>query len=228
MNRILLAEDDVDFGSLLKQYLELHQFEVIWAKNGIEGLEQFEKYKVDLCVLDVMMPKMDGFTLAEKLIEINPGIPFLFLTARKLKEDKIKGLKLGAEDYIVKPFEADILVLKIQNIIQRQSQVATKIIEKQIVNIGQYQFDPKRFTLTINQNTKQLTEKEAILIHFLHSHKNTMLKREEILTSVWQNEDYFSGRSMDVFISRIRKYFSDDPNISIESKRGVGLEFKVK
>ena len=228
MNRILLAEDDVDFGSLLKQYLELHQFEVIWAKNGIEGLEQFEKYKVDLCVLDVMMPKMDGFTLAEKLIEINPGIPFLFLTARKLKEDKIKGLKLGAEDYIVKPFEADILVLKIQNIIQRQSQVATKIIEKQIVNIGQYQFDPKRFTLTINQNTKQLTEKEAILIHFLYIHKNTMLKREEILTSVWQNEDYFSGRSMDVFISRIRKYFSDDPNISIESKRGIGLEFKVK
>jgi len=228
MNRILLAEDDVDFGSLLKQYLELHQFEVIWAKNGIEGLEQFEKYKVDLCVLDVMMPKMDGFTLAEKIIEINPGIPFLFLTARKLKEDKIKGLKLGAEDYIVKPFEADILVLKIQNIIQRQSQVATKIIEKQIVNIGQYQFDPKRFTLTINQNTKQLTEKEAILIHFLYIHKNTMLKREEILTSVWQNEDYFSGRSMDVFISRIRKYFSDDPNISIESKRGIGLEFKVK
>lgn len=225
---ILLAEDDIDFGNILKQYLEMNGFKVSWCKNGMVALELFLKETFDICVLDVMMPKMDGFSLAEKIIEEQPEIPFVFLTARKLKEDKLKGLKLGADDYIVKPFDADELILRLQNIIKR-STTSSSIREPKNakVNIGAYLFDIKRLTLTYQENVQQLTEKEANLISFLFERKNQMLKREEILQAVWKNDDYFSGRSMDVFISRLRKYFKEDSQITIKSTRGVGIEFKL-
>ncbi len=169
---------------------------------------------------------MDGFTLAEKIIELQPEVPFIFLTARKMKEDKLKGLKLGADDYIVKPFEADELVLRLQNILKRSSGHKATIIDE-VVSIGSYSFNTRRLELRFEDTVQQLTEKEAELIQFLYNHRNQLLKRDEILTAVWKNDDYFSGRSMDVFISRLRKYFKDDASISIESSRGIGLEFKI-
>lgn len=223
---ILLAEDDVDFGGLLKQYLEIHDFEVTWVRDGVEALESLQISEPAICVFDVMMPKMDGFTLAEKVVELYPDLPFVFLTARKLKEDKIKGLKLGANDYIEKPFEADVLVLKLQNMV-KQFAATTKIEDANITQIGSFKYDSKRLQLMSNAITHQLTEKEAALLAFLNNNKNTLIKRDEILKAIWQNEDYFSGRSMDVFISRLRKYFVDDPKVSIDTIRGIGIEFKV-
>lgn len=228
MKRILLAEDDLDFGNILKQYLEISGYSITWAKDGKEALELFKNGSFHICVFDIMMPKMDGFTLAEKVININPETPFVFLTARKLKEDKIKGLKLGADDYIVKPFEADELILRLNNILKRTEKAASQLPQLDLINIGMYSFDTVRLEITCKDYKKQLTQKEAELILFLYNHKNQLLKREDILKSVWENDDFFSGRSMDVFISRLRKYFKLDPSIAIESIRNIGLEFKVR
>ena len=227
MKHILLAEDDLDFGNILKQYLEISGYKITWAKDGKEALGLFNNGSFNICVFDVMMPKMDGFTLAEKVIDINPETPFIFLTARKLKEDKIKGLKLGADDYIVKPFEADELVLRLNNILKRTERTTSQLSQETTISIGNYTFDTNRLELVCDNYQKQLTQKEAELILFLYNHKNQLLKREDILKAVWENDDFFSGRSMDVFISRLRKYFKLDPSISIESIRNVGLEFKV-
>lgn len=227
MKQILLAEDDLDFGNILKQYLEISGYHITWAQDGKEALELFKNGHFNICVFDVMMPKLDGFSLAEKVIDINPEIPFIFLTARKLKQDKIKGLKLGADDYIVKPFEADELVLRLNNILKRTEKAAKELPQQTIINISNYNFDTSRLELTCKDYKKQLTQKEAELILFLFNHKNQLLKREDILKAVWKNDDFFSGRSMDVFISRLRKYFKLDPSIAIESIRNIGLEFKV-
>lgn len=227
MKKLLLAEDDFDFAAILKQYLELHQFEVIWAENGEIALNYFKNQTFDICVFDVMMPKLDGFSLAEKIITINPETPFIFLTARKLKEDKIIGLKLGADDYIVKPFEVDELILRLQNILNRIEQKRS-LDGNNIIEIGSYIFDNERLTLNNKNHVQQLTEKEASLIEYLYLNHNQLLKREQILMSVWKKDDYFSGRSMDVFISRLRKYFNSDPKITIESVRNIGLEFKIQ
>ncbi|KFF05644.1 response regulator transcription factor [Flavobacterium reichenbachii] len=226
MKKILLAEDDADFANVLKQYLELYQYEVLWAENGQIALDYFQKQTFDICVFDVMMPKLDGFSLAEKIIKINPDIPFIFLTAKKLKEDKIKGLKLGADDYIVKPFEAEELILRLQNILKRSTK-KTVFQESELMQIGLYSFDTKRFSLKIENKTQQLTEKEAALLQYFYSHQNQLLKREQILKAVWGNDDFFSGRSMDVYISKIRKYLKDDASIRIESIRNIGIEFKI-
>lgn len=227
MKKLLLAEDDFDFATILKQYLELHQFEVTWAENGEIALDYFKKQTFDICVFDVMMPILDGFSLAEKIITINPEIPFIFLTARKLKEDKLIGLKLGADDYIAKPFEVDELVLRLQNILKRIEQKRS-LDGNTIIEIGSYVFDNERLTLNNKNHVQQLTEMEASLIEYLYLNHNQLLKRDQILMSVWKKDDYFSGRSMDVFISRLRKYFNSDPKIKIESVRNIGLEFKIE
>ena len=227
MKKILLAEDDTDFANVLKQYLELYKYEVVWAEDGEEALEYFKNQTFDICVFDVMMPKLDGFSLAEKINKINPEIPFIFLTAKKLKEDKIIGLKLGADDYIVKPFEAEELILRLQNILKR-SQKKDILTQNTIIKIGLYSFDTKRLSLQIDNQNQQLTEKEAALIHYFYLHQNQLLKREQILKAIWGNDDFFSGRSMDVYISKIRKYLRADPAITIESLRNIGLEFKIK
>lgn len=228
MKKVLLAEDDLDFADVLKQYLELYNYQITWAKDGEEAFSLFQKEIFDICVFDVMMPKMDGFTLAEKIININPETPFIFLTARKLKEDKLKGLQLGADDYIVKPFEADELVLRLNNILKRGAQKNQVTISDNEITIGNYVFEPNRLELKLNDHTQRLTEKEVALILFFLKNKNHLIKRNDILQSVWGNEDFFSGRSMDVFISRIRKYFSGDSRITIESIRNVGIEFKIQ
>lgn len=230
---VLLAEDDFDFGSILKQYLEIHNFEVTWALNGKEAYTLFKNASesaaksFDICVFDVMMPKMDGFTLAEKVLEINPEIPFVFLTAKKMKDDKIQGLKLGADDYIVKPFEADILVLRLQNILKRVQKTTPTVKKEMSYHIGNYLFDPINHQLHYNGVIQRITDKEAQLIQYLFSNKNQLIKREELLLHIWGNDDFFSGRSMDVFLSKLRKYFNQDPAITIESTRNVGLTFKI-
>lgn len=227
MKKILLAEDDADFAQVLKQYLALFHFEVHWASDGEEAFSVFQKEHFHFSILDVMMPKMDGFTLAEKMVQHNPEVPFLFLTAKKLKEDKIRGLQLGADDYIVKPFEADELVLRIQNILKRSEKTTSKLPQTEEIQIGSFLFHTQRLTLKNTNSTQQLTEKEASLLLFLYENKNQLLKREVILKAIWDTDDFFSGRSMDVFISRLRKYFKEDERISIESKRNLGLEFRV-
>jgi len=226
---VLLAEDDYDFGSILKQYLMIHNFNVTWAKDGEEALQLFTSATdaFDICVFDVMMPKLDGFSLAEKVIQHNPEVPFIFLTAKKMKEDKIRGLKLGADDYIVKPFEADILVLRLQNILKRSQKQLISSKNEQQYAIGKYVFDTVNYQLKFNGETQRITEKEAQLIQYFYDHKNQLIKREDVLENVWGNDDFFSGRSMDVFISRLRKYFKKDTSIAIESTRGVGLTFKI-
>jgi DNA-binding response OmpR family regulator len=226
---VLLAEDDFDFGSILKQYLEIHNFNVVWAKDGQEALDTLKTQNTfDICVLDVMMPKMDGFTLAEHIIDINPEVPFVFLTAKKMKEDRIKGLKLGADDYIVKPFEADILVLRLQNILKRTQRTTHQSKSETSYHIGRYVFNPTNYQLQLEDAIQRLTEKEAQLISYLFKNKNQLVKRDDLLNHVWGSDDFFSGRSMDVFISRLRKYFKEDQTISIESARGIGLTFKIE
>jgi len=227
IQHILLAEDDLDYAFILKQYLEISGFKVTWAKDGAEALEVFPTAKPDICIFDVMMPHLDGFTLAEKIVTLNPETPIIFLTAKGMKEDKIRGLKLGADDYMVKPFEVDELILRIKNILKRTRN--TIVLPKaSTVKIGTYIFDTENFSLIHQNITHRITEREAQLIHYLFINKNRLLKRNDILREVWGNDDFFSGRSMDVFISRLRKYFNEDPSITISGIRGIGLEFIIK
>ncbi|MEM1357279.1 MAG: response regulator transcription factor [Bacteroidota bacterium] len=225
--RILLAEDDHDFSHILRQYLELHGFVVTPAADGKEAIKCFEQRGFDLCILDVMMPQANGFTVAEVIRRINPEVPFIFLTARKMKADRIKGLRLGADDYISKPFEADELVLRLKNILRRSGGKGPEEQLSRGVSIGSYQFFPDRLELSLAEQTRSLTKKEAELIDFLQAHRNTLLRRQVLLQELWGDDDFFSGRSMDVFISRLRKYFQEDERISLKSTRGVGLEFRV-
>ena len=220
---LLLVEDDIDLQKVLAQYLELSGFRVYSANHGKHGLEVFRGNHIDLCILDVMMPVMDGFTLAGEIRSIDPDIPIVFLTAKNQKVDRLKGLKIGADDYITKPFEAEELVLRLHNILKRSGreyQESTKLgcldisFNELLINDGEQSFN--------------LTPREAELLRYLIDNQNTLLKREMILEELWGQNDYFLGRSMDVFISRLRKYLQAEETVSLETKRGVGFIFKVK
>ncbi|SMC78518.1 response regulator transcription factor [Moheibacter sediminis] len=225
MIRVLIVEDDLDLGNLLKQYLELNSFSVNRVFDGIEAREELKSNEYDIAILDVMMPREDGFELAQKIHIQHPNLPFLFVTARKLKEDVLTGLKLGADDYITKPFDADELILRIKNILKRkQNAIPPKIDTYQM---GLFTFEPENFALISHHSTKTLTEKEVQLLSYFIQHKNQLIKRNEILSHLWEEADFFSGRSLDVFVSRLRKYLSEDPSIQIESVRGVGFRFLV-
>lgn len=225
MKHILMTEDDLDFGGILKQYLELAGFKVTWKLNGEQALAHLKIETPDICVLDVMMPVMDGFTLAENIIAIYPDMPFVFLTARSQKEDRLKGLGLGADDYIVKPFEAEELILRIKNILARSTQA--EMVLPEILLLGQYKFDHQSLLLIHNSGSIRLTEKEALLLRYFYLNKNRLIKREEVLLQLWKSDDYFSGRSLDVFVSKLRKYLGADGRISLETVRGIGFEFKA-
>jgi len=219
-----MAEDDIDFGNMLRQYLELNSFEVCQTFDGIEAYEKITTSSFDLCVLDVMMPKMDGFTLAKKIRKELPHMPIIFLTARHQKADRIQGLQLGADDYITKPFEADELVLRIQNLLKRT--ISTTPFTP-LVTIGNYTFDSKKLSLQSPTKTHRLTERETALLQYLVQHKNEIVSKDAILKALWKESDFFSRRSLDVFISRLRKYLKEDEAVQIESLRGVGIIFKV-
>lgn len=224
MHKLLLVEDNADLGGLLKQYLEDNGFQVNWRTNGEEGLAAFRQEPFDLCILDVMMPLKDGFTLAGEMRAINDRIPFIFLTARGSKEDRIKGLTLNADDYITKPFDAEELVLRVQNILRRVHAPQ----ETGAIPIGIFLFDYKNLLLKDKAIRHKLTPQEARLIKYLYEHRNNLVTREALLENIWGRNDYFLGRSMDVFITRLRKYFSTDKRISIESTRGIGITFSIE
>jgi DNA-binding response OmpR family regulator len=213
-----LAEDDRDFGNILAQYVTINGFDVILARDGNEAWESFSQSKPDICVLDVMMPEMDGFTLGEKIKESQPDIPLIYLTAKSLKEDIVRGLKIGADDYITKPFDPEVLILRINNILKRVYSSSTDEfrISSTVLNFNTLE-------LTCGNTKEKLTLKEAQLLKFFIINKNKILAREDILTEIWGEDDYFLGRSMDVFISRLRKYILDDKNIDIRTVRGTGF-----
>jgi len=216
--KVLLAEDDRDFGNILSQYITISGFDVALARDGKEAWEMFSKEKPDICVLDVMMPEMDGFTLGEKIKEAQPGVPLIYLTAKSLKEDIVRGLKIGADDYITKPFDPDVLILRINNILKRaySSSNDEYKISNTVLNINNLE-------LTCGNSKEKLTLKEAQLLRYFIINKNKVLAREDILTEIWGEDDYFLGRSMDVFISRLRKYISEDKNLDIRTVRGTGF-----
>jgi two-component system OmpR family response regulator len=223
--KILLAEDDLNLGILLVDYLEAEGFEVKLCKDGEVALRAFRNNHFDLCLLDVMMPVMDGFSLAKAIRIKDKKIPVIFITAKSLKDDKLKGYGLGADDYITKPFDEEELLWKIKAVIRRISGSREDIVEP--VSIGKYTFNFSNQSLTIDDKTKRITEKESYILHYLSDHRNHVVKREQLLKDLWGENDYFFGRSLDVFITKIRKYLKEDESISIENVFGVGFIFNV-
>jgi len=228
--KILLVEDDPNLSLVLQDYLEMMKFDVTLCHNGKEGLDAFLKEKFNLCILDIMMPVMDGFTLAEEIRSQNEIIPIVFLTAKSLKEDRIKGFRLGCDDYIMKPFSTEEHSLRIQAILKRCMTQASSLqkIEEPVYRIGKYLFDHKNMILKIEKKERVLTRKENALLKLLYENRNKLLTREIALKSVWGNDDYFIGRSMDVFITKLRKYLQDDPAIVITNVHGTGFKLEVK
>ena len=228
-NKILLVEDDQNFGIVLREYLTLNDFEVTLAKNGMEGFEKFKKDTFDLCILDVMMPYKDGYTLAKEIREKNKDIPLIFLTAKSMKEDVLKGYKVGADDYLNKPFDSDVLLMKIKAIIQRKASENKNEPAKFEFQIGRFHLYSKlRFlTLDINEPIK-LSPKESELLKMMALHENDLMPRELALTKIWREDNYFTSRSMDVYIAKLRKYLKDDPNVEILNIHGEGFRLVIK
>jgi DNA-binding response OmpR family regulator len=216
--KVLIAEDDRDFGNILAQYVTISGFDVVLGRTGTETWELFNQNKPDICVLDVMMPEMDGFTLAEKIKDLDPNVPLIFLTAKSLKEDIVRGLKIGADDYITKPFDPEVLILRIHNILKRAYSSSNDEYR-----VSQTILKYNTLELICPDSKVKLTLKEAQLLKYLIINKNKVLAREDILTEIWGEDDYFLGRSMDVFISRLRKYVTNDKHIDIRTVRGTGF-----
>lgn len=219
--KILLAEDDPDFGMILKQYLELEDFEVSWFQNPEDIVQLLSCYfPFHVGILDVMMPNIDGFSLAKMILKEKNNFPLLFLTAKNQKIDRLTGLKIGADDYIAKPCDPEELVLRIKNILKRTSPA---MIEPE-VKIGLYSLATNKLLLSHPDGNIRLTAREQELLLYLLKHNHSMITRDSILDNLWETNDYFSGRSLDVFISRLRKYFCNDPEVKIQSLRGIGFE----
>jgi len=226
--KILVVEDDPNFGSILRDYLSLHSFDIVLAKNGIEGLEKFKKYSYDLCILDVMMPFKDGFSLATDIRAINSDIPLIFLTAKSLKEDVIRGFKIGADDYLIKPFDSEILLLKIKSIFKRRIYLKKNIDNKIYYKFSSFKYNSKFRELQFsNDKPITLSPKEGKLLTLLLNNINDLTSREEALVKIWNDDNYFTSRSMDVYITKIRKYLSKDPKIKIENIHGKGFKFSI-
>jgi DNA-binding response OmpR family regulator len=223
--QILYAEDDETLAFLTKDNLEQNGYEILHCNDGMKSLETFKNEHFDICILDIMLPKMDGFELATAIRKLDSQVPILFLSAKTLKEDRLKGLRLGADDYLVKPFSIEELVLKIEIFLKRSQK--TTIHEKIIYTLGKYQFDADNFQVFNETEKVNLTQRESDLLHFFIINKNKVLKREEILKSLWGDDDYFMGRSLDVFISRLRKILASETSISIENLHGIGFKFSL-
>ena len=230
-NKILIVEDDPNFGSILRDYLNLNDYKVTLAKNGIEGFEKFKSNKFDLCILDVMMPYKDGFTLAKEIREKNENIPIFFLTARSLKEDVLKGFKIGADDYLTKPFDSEVLLAKIKNILNRKTLI-NRMDENSLkfeYKFGEFNFNSKIRELKYkNKSPIKLSPKENKLLELLVLNINDLLPRDMALNKIWRDDTYFTSRSMDVYIAKLRKYLSLDSNIEIINIHGEGFRLFVK
>jgi two-component system OmpR family response regulator len=221
--RILLAEDDSNLGLLLKNYLTAKNFETSLFTNGVQALEAYSKEPFNLCILDIMMPEMDGLTLARDIRKINPSVPVIFLTAKSQKEDILEGFRSGADDYITKPFSMEELLYRIQAILKRASQSSSSRKED-LYLIGNYTFNPLKQHLTFADETVKLTTKESELLELLCRHSNEVLERNYALKSIWIDDNYFNARSMDVYITRLRKYLRKDPAVKILNIHGRGYK----
>jgi DNA-binding response OmpR family regulator len=227
MKKILLVEDDPNLGMLLQDYLQLKgKFDVVLAKDGEEGLKAFTKDRFDLCILDVMMPKKDGFSLGKDIRKINAEVPIIFATAKTMIEDKSEAYNLGGDDYITKPFRIEELLLRINALLKRVSDSGKKENELQESNftIGKYSFDYTAQVISAGEKQQKVSTKEAELLRLLCLKKNEVLTREEALISIWHDDNYFNGRSMDVFLSKLRKYLKDDPKVEIINVHGRGYK----
>ncbi len=222
-NRILLVEDDQNFGDVLRSYLEMHEFDVNLATDGVAGMEAFKGGSYDLCIFDVMMPKKDGFTLAKEVREINKEIPIIFLTAKTLKEDVLEGFKIGADDYITKPFNSEELLYRVQAILKRSQTKPDPREEIKEFEIGKYTFNYPLRSLTIGEESDKLSPKEAHLLRMFCIYKNDVLPRSEALTKIWGEDNYFTARSMDVFVTKLRKYLKKDEDLEIVNIHGNGF-----
>ena len=221
---ILLVEDDVNFGTILNDFLKLHSYNVTLAKNGIEGLEKFKKNSFGLCILDVMLPFKDGFTLAKEIRDLNKDVPLFFLTAKTLKDDVLKGYKLGADDYLTKPFDSDILLLKIKTIFKRKKISSSDNNIKFLYEFADFKFNSKLRILKYNDDKEvKLSPKENELLKLLLNHLNDLMPRELALIKIWNDDNYFTSRSMDVYIAKIRKYLQKDDRLEIENIHGEGF-----
>jgi two-component system OmpR family response regulator len=232
-NRILLVEDDRNFGDVLRSYLEMHEFDVTLATDGVAGFEKYKEGEYDLCILDVMMPKKDGFTLAGEIREEDKEMPIIFLTAKALKDDILKGFKMGADDYITKPFNSEELLYRIQAILKRSQQKKNPQEEAKEFTINNYHFNyPLRILTFTNENGEEekdkLSPKEAQLLRMFCIHLNDILPRSEALKKIWGEDNYFTARSMDVFVTKLRKYLKKDPRIEIVNIHGNGFQLLVK
>ena len=225
--KILLCEDDSNLGLVLKNFLELNDYEVTLERDGRLGLGAFQREKFDLCLLDVMMPNVDGFTLAEEIRDIDPDVPLFFLSAKTLKEDILQGYRLGADDYITKPFDSDVLMHKIKAIIKRNEE-DHKVTDNLEFELGAYHFNPKLRELKIKDSTQVLSPKENELLKMLAEYKNDLLTREKALKKIWGSDTYFNGRSMDVYIAKLRKFLREDSQIEIVNIHGNGFRLVVQ
>lgn len=230
--KILLVEDDQNFGDVLRSYLEMHEFDVTLATDGEEGAEFFGKGEYDLCIFDVMMPKKDGFSLAKEIREKDTEVPIIFLTAKNLKEDVLEGFKIGADDYISKPFNSEELLLRIQAILKRSQRPAETESEQKEFLFGKFNFNYPLRILTYrddnSEHKEKLSPKEAHLLRLFCLNKNDVLTRSEALTKIWGEDNYFTARSMDVFVTKLRKYLKKDENIEIVNIHGNGFRLIVE
>ncbi len=225
-SRILLVEDDPTLGYVIKDGLAHKGYDVTLCKDGEQGQSVFEQQLFDLCIFDVMMPKKDGFTLAKSIRDKNTQVPILFVTAKTMLDDKMEGFRAGGDDYILKPFSMEELVMRIEVFLRRSKSNGHE--PSGSFELGSFKFDAKNFKLNHPSGEKVLTPKEAEVLKLLCLHQERVLKREEILTTVWGDDDYFMGRSLDVFISKLRKYLKEDSNVEIVNYHGVGFKLEVK
>ena len=225
--KILLVEDDVNLGFVVADHLKSEGFKITLCNDGQDALKRFNEEKYHLCILDVMMPKKDGFTLAKDLRKLNLDIPILFLTAKSQLEDKAEGYKSGGDDYLTKPFSVEELSFRIKALLKRV-QISVEKPEEKILTIGNTIFDSENLTLTFKNQKQSLTKKEAQILKLMFKLKNQVILREVILNGVWGQDDYFVGRSLDVFITKLRKYLKEDETIQISNLHGIGFKFTVK
>lgn len=218
--KILLVEDDPNFGSVLKDYLELNDFQVHLAQNGKEGLREFKQYEPNICILDVMMPLMDGFTLGKEIKSIDREVPVIFLTAKSMKEDMLQGYQVGADDYLTKPFDSEVLLYKIKAVLNR---ALPQEEEQEEYAIGTYTFNARNRVLHYNGTEKHLSPKEGALLKLLAENKNKLVDRSQALNKIWKDDNYFTGRSMDVYVAKLRKYLKSDERVAIVNVHSEGF-----
>ncbi len=225
---ILLVEDDPNFGIVLRDYLNLNGFQVTLAKNGMEGFDRYKKGDYDLCILDVMMPYKDGYTLAKEIREDNTSVPIIFLTAKSMKEDVLQGYKVGADDFLNKPFDSEVLLAKIKTLLKRKSSETTVSQKQTDFQIGDFHLNAKlRFLTYKKEDPIKLSPKENDLLKLLALHLNDLMSRELALTQIWRDDNYFTSRSMDVYIAKLRKYLKQDPKVEILNIHGEGFRLVV-